>query len=641
MDRLSFCVIWRLALTVCLTSAAVATAAPPSGLALPADVEERCLAILREGLASDEFWPSMHAAEALTLAGRGDEVLTALAGRLDKETDDQKRCGLAREQVRAGDRSMTAAMLDILAKDDPYGHVHAAESLYKVLQVGDGVLLRRAAAQSDNVKLQLMAAGALARCGNLDAYKIIRQRLGGDDPDGRQIAAWLLAKIGDSSDVPQLMANLDNETDPLRRCYIENALACLGHPKGLASFEKNLQSDNPAVRTYAAEFAGDSFATATVRLLKKLLDDPVLDVRVRAAQSLLVMRTPPQKSDMFAVDVYPASEENPRISEGDIAVLRDGTLLFAVSEFSKGGSDHSTAQIVARRSKDGGRHWSEPEVLQPNVGGFNVMSASFLRLDEPRPGDAGPLGMFYLVKNSFTDLKVYLRISTDDAQTFGEPIVVTDAPGYHVMNNNRVRRLSSGRIICAVSTSPDVAKDNHFRCRCWFSDDKGRTWKAGADSVDLPKRGAMEPELVELPGGQLLMAMRNQLGTISIALSNDGGDTWSKPGQWTVQAPEAPSTIRRIPATGDLLLIWNDNYVPGEGHGGKRTPLCSAVSSDEGKTWTRRRKIETDADHTFAYTSLAFDQDRALLSYYVRDEKTGRISTRFRSIPVRWFYEGE
>src|SRR5690606_32560288 len=127
----------------------------------PADGEECCLAILREGLASDAFWPSMHAAEALTRAGRGDEVLTALAGRPDKETDDQKRCGVARERVRAGDRSMTAAMLDILAKDDPYGHVHAAESLYKVLQVGDGVLLRRAAAQSDNVKLQLMAAGAL------------------------------------------------------------------------------------------------------------------------------------------------------------------------------------------------------------------------------------------------------------------------------------------------------------------------------------------------------------------------------------------------------------------------------------------------------------------------------------------------
>ena len=46
-------------------------------------------------------------------------------------------------------------------------------------------------------------------------------------------------------------------------------------------------------------------------------------------------------------------------------------------------------------------------------------------------------------------------------------------------------------------------------------------------------------------------------------------------------------------------------------------------------------------DETYAYTSLIFLKDRALLSYYVADEKTGRISSRFRSLPVNWFYQGE
>ena len=50
------------------------------------------------------------------------------------------------------------------------------------------------------------------------------------------------------------------------------------------------------------------------------------------------------------------------------------------------------------------------------------------------------------------------------------------------------------------------------------------------------------------------------------------------------------------------------------------------------------RNLETDTEHTYAYTSLTFAGERALLAYYVRNERTGRISSRFRSVPVSWFY---
>ena len=151
----------------------------------------------------------------------------------------------------------------------------------------------------------------------------------------------------------------------------------------------------------------------------------------------------------------------------------------------------------------------------------------------------------------------------------------------------------------------------------------------------------MEPEVLELVDGRLLMILRTQFGYIAASYSEDGGETWSKPTDWGVRAPESPTTLRRIPATGDLVLIWNDNYVPGAGHGGKRTPLTAAVSMNEGRTWKHKRNLEDRTDQTYAYTSLEFVKDRAVMTYYVRDEKTGRISSRFRSLPVRWFYEGE
>jgi sialidase-1 len=103
-----------------------------------------------------------------------------------------------------------------------------------------------------------------------------------------------------------------------------------------------------------------------------------------------------------------------------------------------------------------------------------------------------------------------------------------------------------------------------------------------------------------------------------------------------LQAPEAPATVRRVPSTGDLLLVWNNTYTPGAGHGGQRTPLTAAISSDEGQNWRIVGNLEEDPAHTYAYTSLTFVGDRVLLSYW--DGEAGRLSCRFRSLPVSWFY---
>jgi len=253
---------------------------------------ERCLAALREGVRSDDFWPSIHAAEGLTLAGHGDEVRGFLSLKLATEDDDQKRCGIIRELVRAGERAKAALLLGILDKQDPHGHVHAAESLYKIGEVGDGKLLRQAMAQRDNLKLQLMAAAALGKAGDAGAMRMLREKLLSEDPEVARIAAWVLARIGDRSDIEQLRRNIERFADPFTRCYAEHALAALGDPEGRRTLLRNLRSDDPRIRTYAATFAGDARMTEAIPTLVRLLDDPHLDARIRAAQSLLVLSRP-------------------------------------------------------------------------------------------------------------------------------------------------------------------------------------------------------------------------------------------------------------------------------------------------------------------------------------------------------------
>jgi len=251
----------------------------------------KALKILREALLIEDpgqFWVSMHAAEGLTLGGYGDEVIPVLEPKLTTEKDGQRLCGLARELVRAGERQHVAVLTEVLRREDSYGHTHAAESLYKVVELGDEAVMRERFENGDNIKLRLMAAAALARkTGDAKAFAFIRESRDGKDPDGLQISAWILGIIGDKSDIEPLRARLADAPTPVIHGYVVNALAALGDPDGLARLARDLDDEDPMIRTYAATFAGDAKAVSTQARLKTMLDDSFADARVRAAQTLL------------------------------------------------------------------------------------------------------------------------------------------------------------------------------------------------------------------------------------------------------------------------------------------------------------------------------------------------------------------
>ena len=163
-----------------------------------------------------------------------------------------------------------------------------------------------------------------------------------------------------------------------------------------------------------------------------------------------------------------ATPEHPRHSEGDILVLRDGTLLAAWTEFAGGARDDAPAHIAAACSTDGGRTWGPRTVIQENSGRANVMSVSLLR---SRSGD---VLFFFLRKNAPTDLKVFVRRSTDDAKTWGPPLLVTPEDGYHVMNNSRVLQLRSGRLVASSALACAWAT----ACSAWPWAAWARWWRA-------------------------------------------------------------------------------------------------------------------------------------------------------------------
>ena len=98
-------------IVICVVAGSAIQADEHAAITLDEATRKQCLGVLRAGLHAADFWPSIHAAEGLTLGGYGQEVIEHLKPKLTTEENDQRRCGIARELVRAGDRHRTQVML--------------------------------------------------------------------------------------------------------------------------------------------------------------------------------------------------------------------------------------------------------------------------------------------------------------------------------------------------------------------------------------------------------------------------------------------------------------------------------------------------------------------------------------------------
>jgi len=90
--------------------------------------------------------------------------------------------------------------------------------------------------------------------------------------------------------------------------------------------------------------------------------------------------------------------------------------------------------------------------------------------------------------------------------------------------------------------------------------------------------------------------------------------------------PFGDHVLKRIPWTSDLLCIWNDHSGIHRYSADRRTPLCLAISKDEGKTWSRYRIVEGNPDGWYCYTAITFVKNRVLLAYCAGDKRIGGLN---------------
>ncbi len=339
--------------------------------------------------------------------------------------------------------------------------------------------------------------------------------------------------------------------------------------------------------------------------------------------------------------------DNVRSGEGSVVELTNGDLLLLFTHF-EGTADHSPAVLAKRTSSDGGLTWSPREtVFAPPESAQNCMSVSLIRL--PR----GAIGCLFMTKWSTHRCLPTWSVSQDEGQTWSTPRPVLDEEVYMVINNDRLVALADGTVAFPYALHQPFENDDvttcgfnpawNATCGVFYSRDDGETWVRSRHTIThtpavfrpplhcnydkLDETGRyiqdnhlgvfQEPGLIQLSNGRVMMYMRSLHG-IYRCFATSIAEAWEDCD--VVEGFHvccSPQTIKRMPATGHLIMLYNDKgTIPlGEREFHARSPLSVATSDDNGASWQRWGELEP-APTTYCYYSLLFFQNRFLISYY-------------------------
>lgn len=327
------------------------------------------------------------------------------------------------------------------------------------------------------------------------------------------------------------------------------------------------------------------------------------------------------------------SKGNARNGEGAFIRLNDGRILFAYSRY-EGDSAHDDARAVIAGifSSDEGESWSEPRALWGGLdeGTNNNMCVSLLRNKD------GSISAYYLQKftaaNGDHHSRVVKRTSFDEGESWSDYKIVIYKGNYLVKENDRLIRLSSGRLILPLNHhGSDSLKMESGIAMFFYSDDDGETWIDTGTRLYVPGvnggAGMQETGVMQRADGSLWSFTRTELNCQYECVSYDDGITWSQPvPAKRLTSPLAPMSAKNIGNASCVVI----NPVPsclgfpnGVGNSGTkktatwgRTPLVIAISHDGNKSFDRTYFVEDDPDNGYCYTGIFDGGDYILLSYY-------------------------
>lgn len=333
-----------------------------------------------------------------------------------------------------------------------------------------------------------------------------------------------------------------------------------------------------------------------------------------------------------------------------IVVTAKGTVL-AWCEARQGGGDWSDIRILLRRSTDDGRTWSAPQSIadvpgpkQKNAFALRLKNVDTSQVTYNNPvliaGKDGTVHMLFCLEYE----RAFYQRSEDDGLSWSKPTEITatfDAfkkdYAWKVLATgpNHSIQLKTGRLVVPVWLSTGEGGNAHRPSvtATIYSDDQGRTWKAGEIAVPCTDEwiNPNETVAIELNDGRVMLNVRSESKAHRrlITTSPDGATNWSTPKfDDALLEPICMAGIVRYEHKGKSLILFSNPHNLDGGREGKPEPgksrarknVSVKVSRDEGQTWPVNKLLE---DGPSMYSDIAVTHSGTILCFYGRGTKPG------------------
>lgn len=336
-----------------------------------------------------------------------------------------------------------------------------------------------------------------------------------------------------------------------------------------------------------------------------------------------------------------------------IVVTAKGTVL-AWCEARKrpaGVSDWDDIRILLRRSADDGKTWSAPKSIA-NVEGPKKKNPFALKMKNVDPNDVtynnpvmiadkdGTVHMLFCLEYE----RVFYQRSDDDGVTWSQPTEITATFAafkkdydWKVLATgpNHSIQLKTGRLVVPVWLSTGTGGNAHRPSvtATIYSDDQGKTWKAGDIAVPCTEEwiNPNETVAIELNDGSVMLNVRSESKAHRrlVTTSKDGATGWSTPKfDDALLEPICMGGIVRYNHGGKSLILFSNPHnleggresTPEPGKSRARKNVSVKISRDEGQTWPVNKTIESGPS---MYSDIAVTQSGTILCFYGRGTKPG------------------
>ena len=125
------------------------------------------------------------------------------------------------------------------------------------------------------------------------------------------------------------------------------------------------------------------------------------------------------------------------------------------------------------------------------------------------------------------------------------------------------------------------------------------------------------------------MVMRTGSSRHYESRSRDGGLTWAPPRPSSLTGHNTPTGLWRLDRSDEIIAIWNNSPV-------NRRPLSVAISADGGRTWSPPRNVAESDGPQVSYPSITQAADGAFVALWQQQLAEGGRDVRWARFNRQW-----